>query len=451
MVVSSGDERLVPESELDLAVDEGFGRSHEGLHVRLLHVRADELRLAFPLFDDQPAMRRICSFVHANPFASGFEGHDLPNDALKFSPRGIKLFGLDSAGDHHGDGLNTGFAHVISLICAHELRTFCAAPAVAANDALSTTCEIFSTMPDVNPSPGKLPPLTALPCFEAAARLLSFTKAAEELHLTPGAISRAVKHLEEQIGVQLFERVTRSVRLTEAGEPYAKAVRDMLGQLAAATSAATAHQSGSTLNVSTSDGFAGRWLVPRLYRFHQAHGDIDVRVSTTGRLASFHGDGIDVAIRYGRGDYAGLTTEWLADEEVFPVCSPRLLNGRKALRNPSDLRHHTLIRDGYPIDWAHWFAAAGVKGVNSRGGLTFDSYTFAVQAAVQGEGVALGRTMLVADDLATGRLVRPFKQALKAYSSFYLVYPPQAIHQRKVKAFREWLLAEMGGNSQASQ
>jgi len=302
-------------------------------------------------------------------------------------------------------------------------------------------------MPDVTASPGKLPPLTALPCFEAAARLLSFTKAAEELHLTPGAISRAVRNLEEQIGVRLFERVTRSVRLTEAGASYAKAVREMLGQLAAATAAATARQSGSALNVSTSDGFAGRWLVPRLYRFHRAHADIDVRVSTTGRLASFHGDGIDVAIRYGQGDYPGLTTEWLADEEVFPVCSPRLLKGPRALRDPADLRHHTLIRDGYPIAWADWLRAAGVKDFNPGGGLMFDSYTFAVQAAVQGEGVALGRTMLVADDLAAGRLVRPFKQALQAYSSFFLVHPPEAINQRKVKIFREWLLAELGDRS----
>lgn len=295
----------------------------------------------------------------------------------------------------------------------------------------------------------KLPPLTALPCFEAAARLLSFSKAAEELHLTPGAISRAVKHLEEQLGVQLFERATRSVRLTEAGEPYARAVRDVLSQLATATAAATASQAGSTLNVSTSDGFAGRWLVPRLYRFHRAHGDIDVRVSTTGKLASFHGDGIDIAIRYGNGDYPGLTAEWLADEEVFPVCSPSLLKGPSALRKPADLKHHTLIRDGYPIDWAAWLAAAGVKGVNPRRGLTFDSYTFAVQAAVQGEGVALGRTMLVADDLAAGRLVRPFKPALKAVSSFYLVYPPEAMRQRKVRVFREWVLGEMGGDADA--
>jgi LysR family glycine cleavage system transcriptional activator len=290
----------------------------------------------------------------------------------------------------------------------------------------------------------KLPPLNALPCFEAAARLLNFSKAAEELSLTPGAISRAIRNLEDQLQVQLFERGTRSARLTAVGEPYARAVRETLEQLASATAMATARRSDSTLNVSTSDGFAGRWLVPRLYRFHKAQPDIDVRVSTTGKLTNFFGDGIDVAVRYGAGNYPGLTAEFLTDEEVFPVCSPALLKGKHPLRRPEDLKHHTLIRDTYPVDWAAWFAAAGVKAGNPRRGLTFDSYTFAVDAAVKGEGVALGRTTLVADDLAAGRLVRPFKQALKGVSSFYLVYPPEAIRQRKVRMFREWMMEEMG-------
>jgi LysR family glycine cleavage system transcriptional activator len=289
----------------------------------------------------------------------------------------------------------------------------------------------------------KLPPLNALPCFEAAARLLNFSKAAEELSVTPGAISRAIKHLEDQLDVQLFERGTRSVRLTTVGEPYARAVRDMLEQLAVATASATARRADSTLNVSTSDGFAGRWLVPRLYRFHRAQADIDVRVATTGKLTNFFGDGIDIAIRYGAGNYPGLTAEFLTDEEVFPVCSPALLKGKHPLRRPGDLRHHTLIRDAYPIDWAAWLASAGVKGVNPRGGLTFDSYTFAVDAAVKGEGIVLGRSTLVADDLAAGRLVRPFEQALKGVSSFYVVYPPEAIRQRKVRVFRDWLFSEM--------
>ena len=289
----------------------------------------------------------------------------------------------------------------------------------------------------------KLPPLNSLPCFEAAARHLNFSKAADELSVTPGAISRAIKNLEDQLGVMLFERETRSVRLTAVGEPYARAVRDVLDQLAAATALATTRRSDSTLNVSTSDGFAGRWLVPRLYRFHRAHGDIDVRVSTTGKLTNFFGDGIDIAIRYGSGNYPGLIAEFLTDEEVFPVCSPKLLKGAHPLRKPEDLKHHTLIRDTYPIDWAAWLSSAKVKGVDANSGLTFDSYTFAVEAAAQGEGVVLGRTLLVASDLAAGRLVRPFKHSLKGVSSFYVVYPPDAIRQRKIRAFRDWLLSEV--------
>lgn len=289
----------------------------------------------------------------------------------------------------------------------------------------------------------KLPPLNALPAFEAAARHLNFSRAAEELNVTHGAISRAIKNLEDQLGVLLFERATRSVRLTSVGEPYARAVRAALDQLATATASATARHSGTTLNVSTSDGFAGKWLVPRLYRFHRAHGDIDVRVSTTGRLTNFLGDGIDIAIRYGAGNYPGLTSEFLTGEEVFPVCSPRLMEGAWPLLTPADLRHHTLIHDGFPIRWAEWLASAGVEGVDPTSGITFDSATFAVESAVQGEGVVLGRTMLVSADLAAGRLVRPFGHALKSVSSFYVVYLPDALRQRKVRTFRDWLFAEM--------
>jgi LysR family glycine cleavage system transcriptional activator len=293
--------------------------------------------------------------------------------------------------------------------------------------------------------PRKLPPLTALPSFEAAARHLSFSRAAEELNVTHGAVSRAIKTLEEQLGVLLFERATRSVRLTVVGEPYARAVREALDRLAVATATATDRHSNATLNVSTSDGFAGKWLVPRLYRFHRAQGDIDVRVSTTGDLTNFLGDGIDIAIRYGGGTYPGLTSEFLTDEEIFPVCSPKLLEDPDALRTPEDLRRHTLIHDAYPIGWADWLSRAGIDGVDPRNGLTFDSATFALESAVQGEGVAMGRSMLVSADLASGRLVRPFAQALKAVASFHVVYPPDAIRQRKVKAFRDWLFAEMAG------
>lgn len=297
--------------------------------------------------------------------------------------------------------------------------------------------------------PRRLPPLNALPSFEAAARHLSFSRAATELNVTHGAISRAIKHLEDQLDVQLFERATRSVRLTPIGEPYAESVREALDLLAAATKSLSARHSERTLNVSTSDGFAGRWLVPRLYRFHQANRDIDVRISTTGRLTSFLGDGIDIAIRYGGGEYSGLTSEFLTWEDVFPVCSPRLLQGAHPLREPGDLKHHTLIHDGFPIDWAAWLKSAGVTDVDAKSGLTFDSASFAVESAVQGEGVVLGRTMLVAADLSAGRLVRPFEQALTSSSRYFLVYPPRAIRQRKVRAFRDWILAEMGNCAEA--
>jgi LysR family transcriptional regulator, glycine cleavage system transcriptional activator len=259
--------------------------------------------------------------------------------------------------------------------------------------------------------------------------------------VTHGAISRAIKSLEDQLGVQLFERSTRAVSLTAVGEPYARAVREALGQLGVATAVATTRSSDSTLNVSTSDGFAGRWLVPRLYRFHRLHTDFDVRVSTTGRLTNFAADGIDVAIRYGGGSYPGLTSEFLTGEEIFPVCSPRLLEGDHPLRTPEDLKHHTLIHHGFP--WAEWLASAGVEGIDPTSGITFDSTTFAVESAVQGEGVVLGRTMLVDADLAAGRLVRPFAHVMKSPSSFYVVYPPEAIRQRKVRLFRDWLLSEV--------
>jgi LysR family transcriptional regulator, glycine cleavage system transcriptional activator len=287
----------------------------------------------------------------------------------------------------------------------------------------------------------KLPPLTTLPAFDAAARYLSFTKAAAELNLTHGAISRAIRNLEDQLGVQLFDRGTRSVSLTPAGAAYVAEIGAALDQISAATLVATAPRSAGVLTVSTSDGFAGRWLVPRLYRFHRAHRDIDVRIATSGLLADFVRDGIDIAIRYGSGEYEGVVSELLSEVDVFPVCSPELLKGEHPLREPADLRHHTLIHDGFPIDWATWLERAGISDINPNGGVRFDSATYATEAAVHGEGVLLGRSTLVSADLASGRLVRPFGHEIKASSKYYVVYLATALRQRKVRAFRDWLLA----------
>lgn len=289
----------------------------------------------------------------------------------------------------------------------------------------------------------KLPPLTALPAFDAASRHLSFTKAADELNLTHGAISRAIRNLEERLGVRLFERGTRSVRLTREGAAYAAEIGAALDRIGAATSLAMAPRSAGILNVSTSDGFAGRWLVPRLHRFHREHRDIDVRLSTSGAHADFIRDGIDIAIRYGAGDYEGVVSEFLADEEVSPVCSPELLKGRHPLRSPSDLRHHRLIHDNFRIDWAMWLEHAGLHDIDPDGGVKFDAAAYAVEAAVQGEGVLLGRSALVSADLAAGRLVRPFDLALKSRWSYFVVYLDGALRHRKVKAFRDWLFGEM--------
>lgn len=287
----------------------------------------------------------------------------------------------------------------------------------------------------------RFPPLNALPSFEAAARHLSFSRAADELRVTHGAVSRAVRNLEDHLGVQLMIRATRSVRLTSIGASFAAELRDIVEHLAAATSAA-AGQSSEIVSVSTIDSFAARWLMPRLFRFRRTHGGIDVRVATSERLADFVSDGIDLAIRCGGGQYPGLSAELLMKEDHFPVCSPKLLKGRYPLRRPADLARHTLLHDVFTVDWAIWLQSAEIDNVDPHSGPTFLSSDHAIQAAVRGEGVVLGRSALVADELAAGRLVRPFELSLPAGFAYYVVYPSRALKRPNVKAFRDWLMAQ---------
>lgn len=289
----------------------------------------------------------------------------------------------------------------------------------------------------------RLPPLSALPAFDAAAKHLSFTKAAEELNLTHGAVSRAVRNLEDRLGVRLFDRGTRHVALTAAGATYATEIAAALDRIGHATFDAARPRNDGALTVSTSDGFAGRWLVPRLHRFHRDNREIDVRISTSGHLVDFLRDGIDIAIRYGTGSYSGVTAEFLSAEDVVPVCSPELLRGPRPLRMPGDLRHHTLIHDNFRIDWPAWLDRFNVTGVDPSGGVRFDSATFAVEAAVHGEGVLLGRSALVSADLAAGRLVVPFDMRMVSRASYYVVYLDGALRQKKIRAFRDWLFDEM--------
>lgn len=287
----------------------------------------------------------------------------------------------------------------------------------------------------------RLPPLNALPGFEATARHLSFSRAADELHVTHGAVSRAVRNLESHLGVRLLARATRSVRLTPAGAVFAVEVRDILERLAAAAASAAGRTAG-IVSVSTIDSFAARWLMPRLARFRRLHGDIDVRVAMSERLADFVSDGIDIAVRCGGGRYPGLSVELLMTEDHFPVCSPKLVGGRRRLRTPADLARFTLLHDVFTVDWAIWLRSAGITTVDPHRGPTFLSSDHAIQAAIRGEGVVLGRSALVADDLASGRLVRPFALSLPAGFAYWVVCPPHALKRPDVKAFRDWLIAE---------
>jgi LysR family glycine cleavage system transcriptional activator len=232
------------------------------------------------------------------------------------------------------------------------------------------------------------------------------------------------------------------VRLTPIGASFAAEVRDVLEHLAAATSAAAGQTSG-IVSISTIDSFAARWLMPRLSRFRRIHGDIDVRVATSERLADFVSDGIDIAIRCGGGIYPDLSSELLMKEDHFPVCSPKLLKGRYPLRTPADLARHTLLHDVFTVDWAMWLLSAGIDNVNPHQGPTFLSSDHAIQAAIRDEGVVLGRSALVTDDLAAGRLVRPFELSLPASFAYYVVYPPRALQRPNVKAFRDWLKTEV--------
>lgn len=295
----------------------------------------------------------------------------------------------------------------------------------------------------------RLPPLNAIRSFEAAARHLSFSKAAEELFVTPAAVSHQVKALEDWLGVPLFRRLNRAVILTAAGQSYLLGVRKGLETIGAATENLMRHDTAGTLHVDTLPSFAARWLLPRLSQFREAHPDIDVRLSASEKLADFNRDDVDVVIRYGHGNYPGLRVEKLLTEEVmFPVCSPALLTGRYPLRVPADLKYHTLLHDDMRIDWQTWLTLAGVTDVDPKKGPSFNDSSMLLTAAIEGQGVALGRSTLAADDLLAGRLVQPFDvRPIQADQSYYLVCPETTAERPRIKAFRDWIMMEASESS----
>ena len=293
---------------------------------------------------------------------------------------------------------------------------------------------------------GRLPSLNGLRAFEAAARHLSFTQAAAELNVTQTAISHQIKRLEEELGVRLFVRQNRALTLTPQAVDYLPGIRTAFNDLRLATDRLLRRDDDHVLTVSTLASLAAKWLLPRLSAFQEAHPGIDVRITTSANLVDFQRDNVDVGIRYGRGQWAGLRADWLMADELFPVCSPELLKGGKPLKCPEDLRDHALLHTSNfnSDDWRLWLTAAGLPAdFSKQPGVTFDLVFMTVQAAIDGLGVAMGRTAYVEDDIAKGRLVVPFKITLPTDAGFYLVSPAGRTDPPKLSAFRQWLIASV--------
>jgi len=288
----------------------------------------------------------------------------------------------------------------------------------------------------------RVPNLNALKAFEAAARHESFTRAAEELCVTQGAVSQQVKALEADLGLKLFVREPRRLVITRAGRDYLIIVRDALDRIADGTERLLQRQNAGILTVSTSPNFASKWLVHRLGRFAERHPEIDLRISATLHHIDFAREDIDMAVRHSDGPAPGLAATRLWQEELFPVCSPALLRGDRPLLQPSDLAHHTLLHLDTRQDWSKWLDAAGVEGADLSRGPVLNQASMAIDAAVDGQGVALARTALAAWDLISGRLVRPFALSLPVPYAYWIVCPKATAQLPKITLFRDWLLAE---------
>ena len=303
----------------------------------------------------------------------------------------------------------------------------------------------------------RLPPLNSLRAFEAAARHLSFRKAAAELHVTPGAISHQIKALEQHLGTPLFKRMARGLELTDAAQGCLGKLREGFDALAEAVELVRARKAVQTITVGAAPSFAGRWLVPRIQRFVAAHPDIDLRVAAGMNFVDDRPDisrpdfdGADIAIRFGTGRYPDFRADKLFSVTAVPMCSPRLLQGHHPLRTPADLRHQVLLHDDTirseigGASWKAWLEAAGVEGVDVTRGPHFNNSSLGLDAAVDGMGVVLSYPVLALADLAGGRLVAPFELSVPLPYSYYLVCPEIAAEQPAIAAFRHWITAEAG-------
>ncbi len=315
----------------------------------------------------------------------------------------------------------------------------------------------------------RLPPLNALKAFESAARHMSLKRAAQELSVTPAAISHQVKALEDYLGVKLFRRLNRALELTPAARAALPKLREGFDSLAQAVAAMRPQSDSGQLTVSAAPSFAVRWLMPRMHRFFAAHHEIDVRVSARMRLVKKGGqdsaveratienwlEESDVAILYGHGDYPGFRVDKLFALTVAPICSPQLVHGENPLRRPQDLQHHALVHDdtGTLYDgvafWDVWLKAAGVEGVDTSRGSHFSHAVLALEAASDALGVVATFPVLAAAELAAGRLILPFELHVPLQSAYYLVCNDIAAQRPVVAAFRDWLLTEAAQRAQA--
>lgn len=301
----------------------------------------------------------------------------------------------------------------------------------------------------------RIPPLNALKAFEAAARRLNITRAAEELSVTPGAISQQIRILEQHAGAPLFHREGRQIALTDLGAELYPLLRDGFDHLKRAGDLLYRPDRRHALAVSVPPSFAAKWLAPRIARFSAAHSEIEVWMSADMRLADVSGGRVDVAVRYGRGDYPGVRSERLLNADVTPVCAPGLLVGRQPLRKPADLAHHVLIHlrpsewEEPRPDWGAWLKARDLTDIDAQAGPRFDQTALAIEAAAHGQGVALAPYAFVADDLAAGRLVAPFADGALTTDFAYYVLIKRSGATTAARTFVAWLKEEAHAAAEA--
>ncbi|MCW7762494.1 transcriptional regulator GcvA [Photorhabdus luminescens] len=289
----------------------------------------------------------------------------------------------------------------------------------------------------------RLPPLNALRVFDAAARHLSFTKAAEELFVTQAAVSHQMKSLEDFLGLKLFRRRNRSLLLTEEGQSYYLDIKEIFTAINEATRKLQARSAKGALTVSLSPSFAIQWLVPRLSSFNLAYPGIDVRIQAVDREEDKLADDVDVAIFYGRGNWPGLRTDRLYAEYLLPVCSPSLLTGENPLKTPADLARHMLLHDSSRRDWQAYVRQLDMQSqINVQQGPIFSHSAMVIQAAVHGQGIALANNVMARTEIDAGRLVCPFNDVLVSKNAFYLVCHDSQAELGKIAAFRQWVLAQ---------